>query len=299
MSSSILLLGSTGMLGKDIGSLMKNTGVFFNSVSRSDVSSEEGMKHFKGDLTTRGFLDYVLNDVKPDIVINCAANVSVDGCEDEREYTRALHQGVTATIGKYIGDSARRFIHVSTDSVFDGELGHYSEIDEENPLNFYSESKLKAEKAVWSVRNGLVLRTNIYGYHTQSGQSSLGEWAISNLSKGNTIKGFTDVFFNPIYTGELAFVIVKCLMECSFSGVLNLGSNQKISKYEFLTRVAMVFGFDLNLVLQASVDDMDFKARRPKDTSLDISMFSRMLGSSYGLMRGLESFKKDYDVFTS
>ena len=96
-------------------------------------------------------------------------------------------------------DLDAKFIQISTDQLFDGKGTFYSEIEEPNPLNEYGLTKWRAEEAVsHEQKNSLILRTNFFGWGPPY-RRSLSDWVIDELSKGNTISAFNDVFYTDLH----------------------------------------------------------------------------------------------------
>ena len=141
-------------------------------------------KNIKWDcfnLTDKNLLESWLNTYKPDLVIHCAAIVNVDFCEENINLTKDLHLETTRTIANYMQFSGGRLIYISTDSVFNGKkTTPYSEIDNTDPLNVYAQTKLEGEQITLSIKNSLVLRTNIIGW-TDKHKTSFFEWLLENL----------------------------------------------------------------------------------------------------------------------
>ena len=291
----VLITGSSGMLGKDIVEILSNNiNCSVYGFSRT-VNPRFGDDHqVIGDLTDFEFLSSSLEKINPDVIIHCAAIVNVDECETNKRVAEALHRDVTGILARYKSGSTR-FIYISTDSVFDGQKGGYTEEDIPNPINYYAKTKRDGEIAVLANNhNAVVIRTNIYGFHLEHGKS-LVEWAINNLKQGKSISGFTDVYFNPVYTKQLGEVIKDIIPAKHFKGVLNVTSKEYCNKYEFLLRIAQQFNFNPNLVVKNSVRNFKFLAPRPINTTLNTYLLSSVFGRALTLQDGVSALKKDYE----
>jgi dTDP-4-dehydrorhamnose reductase len=237
----------------------------------------------------------VLNQSKPDIIINCAAIVDIDICEKNHILADALHVGVTKNLAKY-PDS--RFIYISTDSVFGGQEGDYRENDQTDPQNYYALSKLAGEQAALSENpNSIVLRTNIYGFHLPLGKS-LAEWAIQNIQEKKQIQGFTDVLFNPLYTKQLA-KIVKFMVNEDYRGIINIAADKSINKYEFLKKIAKGLGYSDEFIKKGTIVDFGLKAKRPRNSTLNISKILNRYPNrnDLSLEKGIAQFCVDFRKF--
>lgn len=286
----VLITGSSGMLGREIVMLLQSLKEDFQIFGVNHMPSYllDPSQEFLGDLTESSFVEKVLKAVQPDTIIHCAAIVNVDFCENNNAYVDKLHLEATKALASYASDN---FVYISTDSVFDGERGNYQETDRPNPLNYYAESKLGGEReALAHNPQTLVLRTNIFGTH-QPPANSLFEWALKSLDNQESIKAFDDVFFNPVSTKTLAEIILK-LLDKKITGLLNVASGEVMTKYAFILKIAEVFDFDAALITPISVDDFGFKAKRPKNMTLNIDKLRSILGEAPSIEQDLRDLKK-------
>lgn len=260
----VLITGATGMLGRHVVEQMQMNGE--NEVYTISRSVAPYVLHTSLDITDRKSTQQYLQKVNPDMIIHCAAKVDVNRCETEREDTYALHVDSTGSLSTF--PSVKKFIYVSTDSVFDGQRGNYSEADETHPLNYYSETKLRGEEVVLkSSVNKIILRTNIVGYNTPL-KNSLFEWGYKNLAAGTRIKGFENVFFNALYCGNVADIISRISVLTVPDGVYHIGGREPVSKFQFLKKIAHFFSFPEDLISPSRLDINPPAAIRPLNTVL-------------------------------
>lgn len=288
----VLIAGSSGMLGKDIvHSLLfeKKYDVF--GISRSTFDKAKILE-YSCNLTNFDMVKKILTEVKPDILINCAANVNVDSCERNKSYAYKINAEVARALAAYIPHHAK-YIYISTDSVFDGTKGDYAEDDEPYPLNHYAFTKLEGERLVLKEKpKSIIIRTNIYGFHIPSGKS-LVEWAIEKLKQNEIILGFEDVYFNPVYTKQLSRAICK-LIHIDYEGLINIGCKEKLSKYDFLINLANIFNIKTNLIKKSRVSQVGFMAKRPKNTILDIKKINKIVNTGFSIENGLQELYNDF-----
>ncbi len=168
-------------------------------------------------------------------------------------------------MAKICSNKKIRLIHVSTDAIFNGERGGYSEDSSPDPINFYAKTKLEGEKFVSSKTSDyVVIRTNFYGL--SSNGNGLLNWILRNLVNKKKFMGFDDVVFNPLWVGNLAECLVR-LADIPYTGILNVAGNQTLSKYEFAITVAENLGYKDAKIKKVSSDQMpSLVARRPKKT---------------------------------
>jgi dTDP-4-dehydrorhamnose reductase len=269
----VLLTGASGMLGKQVfDKLISHEGYEVYTVSRKLFVISKN--HFVKDIGDNSQLKQVLNDCQPEIVINCAAYVNLDFCEKEHAATDMLHQHAVKTLSSY--SSVQALYYISTDSVFDGQRGNYTEADHVSPLNYYAQSKVNGEmEALKNARNAYVIRTNILGFNSISGKS-LFEWAYQNLSAGNNINGFSNVYFNPLYVGDLADMLVSFIgMSCD-PGIYNFASQPVVSKYDVVKKIARAFEFNEELIKPAILNNSHLETLRPLNTTLNTDKINRL-----------------------
>lgn len=254
----------------------------------NSTPNPELQKSFQVDLKDCDKLQELVSTIKPDSVIHCAALTNVDACEDDYILARETNALATRNLIATLCPKTR-FIYLSTDSVFDGRRGDYSETDLPSPLNNYAKSKLEGEWYVeQEVENYVIIRTNMFGFNRVKGQS-FAEWIINSLSQQQNINMFTDVVFSAVSVYTLTQFIKKLLMS-DFTGRLNIGIGSPISKYDFGISLARMFGLDASLITPLSVDKFEFKAKRPKNTSLDVSKAKDIFGSMLSIEEELVLF---------
>ena len=291
------ITGASGMLGTALVSrLSKSFQVY--ATSRSKGIEGKNIEWDCLDLIDIPLLNKWLNKVKPDMVIHCAAIVNVDACEDNVEMATRLHVETTEVIANYLDTNNGRLIYISTDSVFDGKKQTpYNETDLANPLNIYARTKLMGEQPVLSMVNGLILRTNIIGW-TQEGNTSFAEWVIRGLIDNAPLNLFYDVHFSPLHVDELS-LIIENIIERPVYGLYHFASSDNISKYDFGVQMAKVFGLSDSNINRASVEDMDFKAERPKNMALNSEKLAEKLKRDmFSAIDSIKLMKRQYDKNT-
>lgn len=185
-------------------------------------------------------------------------------------------------------------IHVSTDSVFDGLHGGYTEEDIPHPRGVYARSKLEGEREVAEAYPGaIIVRVNLFGW-SLSGDRSLAEFFFNHLSQGRQVMGFIDVFFCPLLVNHLAEIFID-MLERNLSGLYHVVSPECLSKYEFGMRLAKRFSLDGSLITPTSVAEAGLKAARSPNLSLKVDKLAGVLGKSTpSLEAGLDKFHELY-----
>lgn len=297
MKQRILITGASGLLGLNICNHLKINSKFeLFGICRSEINFVcEGVNWVYLDLTDFEAVQEFFKKSFFDIIIHCAAYVNVDSCELNKEYVTKLHVDIINIFQIYSPYS--KIIYISSDSVFDGKNGDYSEQSTRNPLNFYSYSKYLGENFLFnSKKNFLILRLNIYGFHMPF-SNSLVEWAIKELKEANSINGFSNVYFNPLYVGQVSRLIEKAI-ENKIEGVYHVGSTDRISKLNFLKKVAKVFCLDDKLIQETQYESFDNKPLRPLNTTLNIDQMKSKLNIEFSLDDGISEMFDDYHFYT-
>jgi len=308
----ILITGASGLLGLNLaleaarirqqagtadgGQVHQVTGIVNSHPLRT-----EAFEVITADLLLPGKVEQLLADNKPDWVINCAALALVDACEADPQLAYRLNVELPEKLALYVARGGARLVHLSTDAVFDGKTGNYTEKDQPNPLSVYARTKLAGEQAVAGVNpEALIARVNLFGW-SLSGKRSLAEWFFNNLQAGQPLKGFTDVFFCPLLVNDLAHILLN-MLETGLTGLYHVVSSDCLSKYDFGMSLARHFSFDQNLITPASVSEGNLLAARSPYLTLSSARLARDLGVSLptvssGLDRFYELFQQGYPQY--
>lgn len=202
-------------------------------------------------------------EVRPDFIINTAAMTNVDDCEDHRQEAWFSNVSFVEHLARLSLIVESHLIHFSTDYVFDGVKGPYSEQDQPNPICYYGKSKLAGENAVLrSHVNNTVIRTNVVYGLTNDDQSDFVKWVINNHEANSTMSIVDDQFSNPTLTDDLA-LSVKRIIEKRRCGLYHIGGNTFCNRYEFALEIARVFHLDDSLIVPIQTHTLNQKAKRP------------------------------------
>jgi len=272
----ILITGVSGLLGLNIAFEVSKDHHVFGVVHEHPVLTKD-FQILQTDLTEKGAVDFVFERSQPDAVVHCAAITDVDHCQKEPD----LAKEINAYLPGKIADRARKYgakmIHVSTDAVFNGQEGNYAEGDEPHPVNVYGATKLRGEKEVAQIDpQAIIARVNFFGW-SLSGNRSLAEFFLRNLRKGKDILGFKDAVFTPLLANDLGKILLELLSQ-DFSGLIHVGSQDKMSKYEFGLEIARRFNYDSDLIRPGKVQEAGLNARRGLDLSMNVERLQETLG---------------------
>ncbi|MEK6925736.1 MAG: SDR family oxidoreductase [Nanoarchaeota archaeon] len=284
----ILITGARGLLGSNL-SLMysEDHDIIATGVNKPTFSF---CRNYKLDLTKKNDLK-IIRDEQPDLVINCAARINADYCEFREEEAKEINAIGAKNLAEICREIGSYFVHISTDAVFDGERGNYSERDKPNPIHVYGKTKLMAEELINRVGgNYTIIRTTLYGWNHLN-KLSLSEWVLDSLEKKEEIKGFTDLLFTPILTTNLGRAILE-LYKKKYIGIIHVTGPEKCSKFDFERKIALLFKKDENLIKPFNSENFGFKTKRPKDLSLNIKQAENILEAKLlNIEEGIMEFK--------
>lgn len=264
----VLVLGSGGFLGSEIArALLLTDGAVTLHVRSRGGAVELGPPVVEADLADPVRVAALLDDIRPDIIINCAALADVEACERNPDLADALNRQLPAQLATWTAGTDRRLVHVSTDAVFDGRGGPYATDTPTSPINVYGRSKRDGEVAVLGTDPfSLVARTNIVGW-SPTGTRSLLEYFHSHLARDERVAGFFDIHFRPLPV-HWFWPTCERFLATRTAGLVHLTGPELVSKHEFGRRVAIAFGFDPTLVVPT--EGLVGSARTARPPRLDV-----------------------------
>ncbi|GAA4431814.1 dTDP-4-dehydrorhamnose reductase [Ravibacter arvi] len=278
----ILVTGANGLLGQKLIDLLRaNEAVSTYATARGEnrLPFQEGYVYLPMDITSEAAIQEVFGQVMPDVVIHTAAMTNVDQCEAEKE--ACWKQNVEAV--ELLVAACRRsntfLLHLSTDFIFDGKAGPYTEEAEANPISFYGWSKLAAEKAVSgsTIRWAIARTVLVYGIAHDMSRSNIVLWVKKSLEDGKTINVVDDQWRTPTLAEDLAqgcFLIADRQAE----GVFNISGKDLLTPYEMALQTADYFGLDKGLIRRADSSTFTQPARRPPKTGFILDKATSVLG---------------------
>ena len=261
----VLILGSKGMLG---GQLMR---VFSNEAV--------GWDRYDADVTQAGDLRLKILDLSPEAVINCVAYNDVDGAEDNRDLAFKLNADIPANLADICKELDIPLVHFSSNYVFDGEKGEYSETDEPKPLSVYAKSKYQGELAAQKAGGKFyIVRTAVmFGPKGESrfAKKSFVEIMLGLADKGREIKAVGDEINSITYAVDLADAVKLLLGENYPYGIYHITNSGQGSWYDFAKEIFKDKKIDAQVVKASSVD-FQRKAARPKKSVLINTKLSQL-----------------------
>jgi dTDP-4-dehydrorhamnose reductase len=267
----ILITGSNGLVGTYFCHLTALKKYRIYSLFHSE-STNIGNPISIDLSNSQGIFKEVINKIEPDIIVHLAAMTNVDQCEIERNAADKINHLSVKELVNYLVNSNERFLlYVSTDYVFDGEKGDYLETDDPNPISWYGMTKLFGEQELLrcNSENWCIARTSTpFGIHAK--KLSFPLFVMKNLSKGHEINVLTDQITSPTYALNLAEMMLEIIDE-KVKGIMHLSGSSQISRFNQALEIASAYNLDKDLIKPTSIKEMKWKARRPKNSSLNIT----------------------------
>jgi dTDP-4-dehydrorhamnose reductase len=293
----VLITGANGFLSHYLIEqlLQKNHSVIATGKGKSRLPFEKysNFIYAEMDFTDPFNVHDVFEQYRPEAVIHAGAISKPDDCEQNQWQAYITNVESTVTLLVNAEEHKSFFAFVSTDFVFDGEKGMYSENDTPGPVNFYGKTKLEAEEAVieyehdWSI-----IRTVLVYGKPQSGRSNILTVVKEKLEKGEAYNVVDDQVRTPTYVEDLASGIVS-IIEKKATGIYHLSGEEVLTPYQMACMSAEYLGLDKTLIKRATAADFSQPAKRPLKTGFNISKAKQQLG--YQPISFEEGLKKTFE----
>jgi dTDP-4-dehydrorhamnose reductase len=268
----ILITGANGFFAQHLCLFLVDKGFQVIAVSRGDckIPITEQISYFNLELTDVSLVNDFVYYHQPEVIIHAAAMSKPDECNNNKDECILQNVTVTEQLVKLANDIQAHFIYISTDFIF-GENGPHAEENEPDPLNFYGESKLRAEKFVKNtLTNYTIVRpVFIYGATWNGIRPSFIQWIQSNLEAGKAIKVVSDQQRTPTFVIDICWGIHQIIVLKKY-GVYHLAGKDICSPYDMALAVAKVLKLNSNLIIEVTSDTFPEPVRRAKKSGLKI-----------------------------
>lgn len=290
----LLVLGGSGLIGKElvrqaarsyeVTSTYNNRNLKLPNVSTIKFCFPDDFENIK---------KFIIEE-KPDVVINLIAHTNLDYCELNKKNAYELNVILTEKISNICNEINSRFIHISSDYVFDGKDGNYKESDETNPINYYGYTKKMSEIIALKNSNTVILRTSLV--YDSKLESNFLKFIFEKLSRQEKIMGYSDILTTPILLDELIESILA-IIPSNNCGIFHISGETCISRFEFAKMVAKIFGFNENFIIPVSFNSVEHKVPRPYNSCLKNDKIKEIFGIKFStLQNGITTIYKKYSV---
>jgi dTDP-4-dehydrorhamnose reductase len=261
MNNKILITGSGGFVGKNLYRILKVDYKVFG-LSKSPGDSVD----FVVDLSNEQECLEILKKIQPDIIVHCASFTNVDGAESDHEQADRNNITPVEILTQWAGRHNSRFVFISTDYVYDGSKGNFTETDPVNPLQYYGQTKAAGERIVSSLKNFVILRpTIIYGYD-KDGKNFFMQ-ILNNFKSGAKMVVPTDQINNPTSATDLCNLIKQVIAKPEINGIFISTGPEVMSRYEMACKVCDFFNWDKKFIIPKTTEEIGRPAPRPLNNS--------------------------------
>ncbi len=268
---NILLTGAYGQVGTALRRIYTNKTNF--NLILSSLTVPVGNPGISLDVRNKVSINEIFKSLDIDIIIHLAAMTNVDECEKYPQKASEININGTRNLCENFNGY---FVYASTDYVFDGKNGPYTENNAVKPINIYGSTKLEAEKIVLGKSgDNLIIRSNVIYDYSRSKANFL-NWIIDSLKSKTKINVVNDQYNNPTSADSLALAIYKSI-EKNINGVVHWADEELMNRYEFSIRIAKTFGLDESLINPISTNELNQIAKRPLKSGLVSKFLSRKI----------------------
>lgn len=273
----IFITGISGLLGcamaRQYQDEYKVVGTYYSNKIYIDRVKTVGI-----DLNNYEETKSLITHENPDLIIHTAALANVDLCEKNPEIAKRLNVDQAVNIAHIAKGISSKLVFISTDQLFGGTKPLRREDDKLNPINEYAKTKAVAEKEIQNLysNNSLIVRTNFFG-NGLSQKASFSDWALKKIKNNESQNYFTNIYYTPILMSLLNQYIMD-LVKLDEVGIYNICGSERINKYDFVVKLAEVFGLSQDSIIKKEYVIGDLTADRPTDLSISCVKLEQKLG---------------------
>ncbi len=271
----ILVTGANGLLGEKLTMLAFKQGF---EVCRTALNiTVDATNYVRLNITNKSAVFSLCRAFKPNAIVNLAALTDVDLCEREKDAALDINANAAGYLAEAANIVGAHMVQVSTDYVFDGERGMYSEDDEPNPIDHYGYSKLLGERKVMSAtKSYCIARTSVIFGWGREHRPNFAIWVLNCLRAGKKFTVVTDQYASPTLNINLAEMIIE-IIERKLQGIYHTAGRDRINRYNMAIKIAEIFNLEPTLILPVTSSSINWFAKRPNDSSLKIDKILKEL----------------------
>lgn len=281
---TILITGANGLVGHKLVELLIAHGgvrILATGLGASRLPETFSRRYLweSMDITSKDDVERVFQHYQPTSIIHAAAMTQADTCEENQESAFRINVEGTANLIQAAERYSSYFVFLSTDFVFDGENGPYSEEDEANPVNFYGQTKLASEVLLQKskLRWAIVRTVLVYGVAEGLSRSNIILWVRASLMAGKTIQVVTDQVRTPTLVEDLAEACYLMIVKKA-EGIFHVSGAEVLTPFQMAELTADYFGLDKGLLQPVNASTFTQLAKRPPKTGFIIQKVQRELG---------------------
>ena len=284
----VLIIGASGLIG---GAILVEFSDHQQTMGTYNSFPVEGLTRV--DISDLEAIRRLTEQFGPEVILQPAALTDVNYCESHPDECWRINVDGTRSIAEAASRLGARHVFFSTEYVFDGTAGPYSEEDPPGPISVYGRCKLAAEDAIREVTNNhLIIRTTaVYGWERQGNNFVVR--LLRGVREGKRVAVPTDQITSPTYAPNLAQA-VRELVESDACGIYNVAGPDIVDRYSFAVATARIFGFPIDLIKPIVTTELNQAARRPLRAGLKVDKAQRKLSTSLqGVEAGLTAMREE------
>ena len=236
--------------------------LFFVEYMVSDQSKAEGV--IEASFTNRKEIRDICLQIRPSVIVNTAAYTNVDKSEHEKQEAWVVNVKGVENLVQMSRLVDAHLIHFSTDYIFDGTKGPYTEEDKPNPLGYYGKTKLASENVCKAGNiHFTIIRTNVLYGSTGPVHQDFVSWLLAKLDKGEQVKVVNDQFSNPTLVDDLGIAVERIIKRKRY-GIYNIAGADWLNRWEFAGKIADFFSLNKELIIPITTDELGQSAPRPR-----------------------------------
>jgi dTDP-4-dehydrorhamnose reductase len=269
MKPKLIITGASGFLG---------TTLLAEAVKTHEVFGLYHQQHFihpsasalKCDITDYIALGNLIDDIEPDAIIHLAALTDTNYCQQNPQESLRVNVEASTNLAGICADYNIPLLFSSTDLVFDGTKGMYTEEDEANPLNLYGEHKALAEQKILDIYPlATICRLPLMFSVPNGNKPNYLSNVIQQIKNQQPVSLFSDEYRSIAGMQSISIGLLQLLDKTN--GIYHLAGSERLSRFEFGLLICDAFNLDKNLLHSCSQQDVALAAPRPADVSLNIS----------------------------
>jgi dTDP-4-dehydrorhamnose reductase len=270
----ILLTGATGLLGHAYALAAVRRGHQVTAVSNTRSSSIQGLAaSHQTDAAQGEAITKLCLELWPDVIVNCAAISNPADVDANPQLAEKINVALPRQLAQIASHLGARFLHVSTDMVFDGHSNEpYRSTDMPCPKNLYGQTKLMAEREVLehNTEDPIVLRIPILMGHSPSGQRSVHEKLLAAIHSGKRPQLFCDEIRQPCSAGNVAEALLELSERRDLHGIFHWAGSEALSRFEMGQRILQHFNLPLDSIQSVCIKDDTKNADRPAHLAFNL-----------------------------
>ncbi len=286
----VLVTGANGLVGSRACAALARGGHQVVGAARGPRRAQGDFEYVSADLTRAEDVARAVETARPEAILHTASMTEVDACEKAPLDAWACNVTACELVAREARRTGAHLVSVSTDYVFDGEAGPYSEEDVPNPRGTYAVTKYAGELAVralapsWAVARTAV----VYGW-PPAGRPNFGAWLLGRLEKGERVKLFQDQLVSPSLADSVAAMVSELAVR-GHRGIWNTCGGEVVSRVEYGRALCQVFGLDASLIQPSLLADAGLASPRPKRSGLKVDKAAALDARPLPLVESLQRF---------